>query len=338
MNLLDIRNLTIQMETPNGLITAVERVSLVMQDGEMRGLVGESGSGKSLLGRAVMGLLPNKWKVQADRLFFAGQDLMQMTREERRRFMGREAAMIFQQPSSYIDPCASIGEQLLEAVPKVQGHGLAFWKRRAARLEHVSNLLHKAGIRDHNRIIKAYAHELSEGLCQKIMIAMALANEPGLLIADEPTSTMEATTKIQIYKLMAKMNQLGKLSILHITNELETAANWTDKVTVMYCGQVVETGPTEQVVRTPYHPYTHALASMINQDPSAGMPNVLPGAMPTLQHLPVGCRLAPRCPKAHRACIETPSTVYFRNRGYRCHDPMNLEDKHANAIASGQRY
>ena len=329
MNLIDIRNLSITLETPQEQIVVVERVSLVMQDGEMRGLVGESGSGKSLLGRAIMGLLPAKWKVRADRLFFAGEDLQLMTLEERRLFMGKNAAMIFQQPSRYIDPSAKIGEQLLEALPQKRAHGFAFWKRSEQRLEQIAGLLHKAGIRDHERIINAYAHELSEGLCQKIMIAMALANEPMLLIADEPTSSMEATTKIQIYKLMAKMNQLSKLSILHITNELETAANWTDMATIMYCGQVVESGPTRVLVKQPHHPYTHALASLVNQDQKSGMPNVLSGSMPTLQHLPMGCRLAPRCPRAHKACIETPSTRFLRNRSYRCHAPMNLEEKYA---------
>lgn len=334
MNLLDIRNLTIRLKTPDGAITVVERVSLVMQDGEMRGLVGESGSGKSLLGRAIMGLLPSKWEVQADRLFFSGEDLQLMSLEERRVFMGKRAAMIFQQPSGYLDPSAKIGEQLLEALPRISGRNLAFWKRRKARVEQVNGLLHKAGIREHTRIMNAYAHELSEGLCQKIMIAMALANEPMLLIADEPTSSMEATTKIQIYKLMARMNQLGKLSILHVTNELETAANWTDKATIMYCGQVVESGPTQQLVSTPHHPYTYALASMVNQDQTSGMPNVLPGSMPALEHLPIGCRLAPRCPKAHKRCIETPRTQFLRNRSYRCHDPMNMEEKHAHASTS----
>ncbi|MBD1390317.1 ATP-binding cassette domain-containing protein [Neiella sp. HB171785] len=338
MNLLDIRNLTIELETPQGIITAVERFSLVVQDGEFRGIVGESGSGKSLVGRAIMGLLSNKWRVRADRFFFAGEDLQQMDVDEHRRFMGREAAMIFQQPSSYLDPIAKIGEQILEALPQTPRLNLAFWRRNSDRLEKVSALLHKVGIRDHKRIMASYPHELSEGLCQKIMIAMAIANEPRLLIADEPTSTMEATTKIQIYKLMAKMNQLRKLSVVHICNELETAANWTDRVTIMYCGQSVEAGPTQQVVEQPLHPYTHALATLIKRDPQRQMLNVMPGTMPTLQHLPTGCRLGPRCPRAHKDCIEMPRSRYLRNRSYRCHAPFNLEEKHANAAASGQTH
>ncbi|MCM2680036.1 oligopeptide/dipeptide ABC transporter ATP-binding protein [Echinimonas agarilytica] len=338
MNLLDIRNLTIELDTPKGRIKAVDRFSIVMQDAEIRGLVGESGSGKSLVGRAIMGLLPDKWHVKADRFFFGGEDLQQMSAEERRLFMGQEGAMIFQQPSTYLDPSAKIGEQLLEALPLQPSFGFAFWKRHTARHEKIAGILHKAGIRDHKRVMNAYAHELSEGLCQKIMIAMAIANEPRLLIADEPTSTMEAITKIQIYKLLAKMNQLRKISVLHISNELETAANWTDRVTVMYCGQVVEAGPTQQIIKQPFHPYTYALASMIKKDPEMGMLNVLPGTMPTLQHLPTGCRLGPRCPRAHKACIETPRTRYVRHRNYRCHTPLNLEEKHANAAASGQTH
>ena len=338
MNLLDIRNLTIELDTPQGRITTVERFSLVVQDGEMRGIVGESGSGKSLVGRAIMGLLSSKWHVRADRLFFKGQDLQRMSREEMRSFMGTQASMIFQQPSTYLDPIAKIGEQLLEALPSSRNLSFAFWRKRSERLEKVTALLHRAGIRDHHRILKAYPHELSEGICQKVLIAMAIANEPELLIADEPTSTMDAITKSQIYKLIAKMNQVSNISVVHIFNELETAANWTDRVTIMYCGQAVEAGPTRQVIQQPMHPYTHALTTMINNNKEQQMLNVLPGTMPTLQHLPTGCRLGPRCPRAHKYCIETPRSLYLRNRSFRCHAPLNLEGKNASTIASGQTH
>lgn len=333
MNLLDIRNLTIELDTPQGRIVAVERMNLVLREGEIRGVVGESGSGKTLLARAIMGLLPPNWRVKADRMFFSGKDLQQMTLEERRLFMGKNVAMIFQQPSSYLDPSSAIEEQLLEALPAKIGEHLPFWKRRHYRKQQTISILHKAGIKDHERVLNAYACELSEGICQKIMIAIALINQPRLLIADEPTSKMDSFDKLQIHKLLEKINKLSNVSILHISNELEVSSNWTDRLTIMYCGQSVEFGPTRMVVENPIHPYTQALvASIPNQHEQELLP-ILPGTVPSFQHLPIGCRLGPRCPYAQKGCIQPPAMTLIRDRSYRCHFPLNLKTSHANKTA-----
>ena len=333
MSLLDIRNLTIELDTPQGRIVAVEKMNLVLQEGEVRGVVGESGSGKTLLARAIMGLLPPNWHVKADRMFFDNTDLQQMTLEERRLFMGKSVALIFQQPSSYLDPSSIIKDQLFEALPAAIGRSLPFWKRGKFRQQKIISILHKAGIKDHQRVLDAYPNELSEGVCQKIMIAIALINQPRLLIADEPTSKMDSFNKLQVHKLLEKINQLDNVSILHISNDLETSANWTERLTIMYCGQAVEFGPTKAVVNTPIHPYTQALVASIPNKHEQELLPILPGTVPSFQHLPIGCRLGPRCPYAQKGCIKPPAMTLIRNRSYRCHFPLNLKSAHGNKTA-----
>ena len=328
MSLLDIRNLTIELDTAQGPIIAVEKMNLVLQEGEIRGVVGESGSGKTLLARAIMGLLGPNWRVRADRMFFDGTDLQKMTLEERRLFMGKSVAMIFQQPSSYLDPSSRIGEQLLEALPNNTSKEMSFWKRRSHRRQQAVAILHKAGIKDHERVWNSYPNELSEGVCQKIMIAIALINQPRLLIADEPTSKMDSFNKLQVYKLLAKINKLNNVSILHISNDLETSSNWTERLTIMYCGQSVEFGPTQTVVKSPIHPYTQALVASIPNKHEQELLPILPGTVPSFQHLPIGCRLGPRCPYAQKGCIQPPAMTLIRNRSYRCHYPLNLKSTH----------
>lgn len=332
MNLLDVRNLIIELETGHRRVRVVDRASLVMNEGEMLGLVGESGSGKSLLARALMGLLGPQWHISADRMMFAEQDLLKMSLEERRLYMGRQVAMIFQQPVSYLDPSTTIAEQLLEALPNniVSRAGIKFWQRRQARIAHIEALLHKVGIKNPRLVLEQGSSELSDGVCQKVMIAIAIANNPRLLIADEPTTSMETLTQLQILKLLAKLNKLRNISVMHITSDIELASNWTDRVTVMYCGQAVEQGPTESLVASPHHPYTAALLNLSPKqtlDSELDLLPVVPGSVPLLQHLPIGCRFGPRCPYAQKKCINTPATHQLRKRQFKCHFPLNMESK-----------
>lgn len=333
MNLLDVRNLVIELEAGHGRVRVVDRINLIMNEGEMLGIVGESGSGKSLVARALMGLLGPQWHVSADRMTFANQDLLAISLEERRLYMGRHVAMIFQQPASYLDPSATIAEQLLESLPHNFGQDIPryrFWQRRQARMAHITALLHKVGIKNPGRVLEQSSGELSDGLSQKVMIAIAIANGPQLLIADEPTTSMETITQLQILKLLAKLNQLRNLSVIHITSDIELAANWTDKVTVMYCGQAVENGPTDPLVKRPHHPYTAALLNLSSkqiQESELTLLPVVPGSVPSLQHLPIGCRFGPRCPYAQKKCIHTPGTQVLRTRRFKCHFPLNMEIK-----------
>ncbi|RCU43658.1 MULTISPECIES: oligopeptide/dipeptide ABC transporter ATP-binding protein [Corallincola] len=330
MSLLDIKNLTIALNTQDGLVTAVDKVSLSLADGEIHALAGESGSGKSLLAKAIIGLLSDDWTVIADRMFYEGEDLQAMDFQQRRELMGNEIAMIFQDPANSLDPIVRIEEQLLEALPRTITKGpLNFFRARKKLRQQAITLLHQVGVKDHERLLKAYPHEISEGLCQKVVIAMAIALRPRLLIADEPTATMEPRAQGQLFRLLRKFNQLHNMSILLLSHDMYTAAQLSTRITMMYSGHVVESGLTERMIQFPVHPYTEA---MVASTPSfsgqvtkkAPLPE-LRGGVPTLQHMPIGCRLGPRCPYAQRQCVELPLLKRFKGRSYRCHYPLNLD-------------
>lgn len=327
MNLLDIRNLSIELETAQGLILAVDKVSLAMKEGEVRGLVGESGSGKSLLGQAIIGVLDDRWKVTADRFHWRGMDLLRVSKDERKAIIAKDVAMIFQEPMSCLDPTATIGEQLEEAVSSDQLTGY-FWQKRKQRKVAATNLLHKVGIKHHELCTKSYPHQLTEALCQRVMIAMALAGKPLLLIADEPTAAMETTNQGQIFRLLASLNQLKNMSILLISHDFETVTHWTNTITVMYSGQFVEAGTTEQIFNKPFHPYTRALVDSSPRAnallPAKSRFMTLPGSIPMLQHLPIGCRLGPRCPRAQQKCVQAPKVTNYHGHQVSCH--FSLKD------------
>ena len=326
MPLLDIRNLTIELDTPHGKVKALERVSLTLNAGEIQGLVGESGSGRSLLAKAIIGLSEPNWTVSADRLMFDGQNLLAMSRGERRALMGKHIAMVFQDPTGSFDPANSVGSQLLEVMPVPKG--TPFWRKHFERKKQAEKWLHKVGIKNTKEVMDSYAWELSDGECQKAMIAMAIANSPQLLIADEPTTNMEASTRAQIFRLLNQLNQLHNLSILLISHELENLTKWCNTLTVIYCGQIAESGPTEKVMEQPFHPYTKTLLTHLPNAQHVGhksmMPS-LPGSIPALQHLPIGCRLGPRCPKAERKCVNQPIIAKDKERHFACHFPYNRE-------------
>jgi len=328
MNLLDIRNLSIELDTPSGRVLAVDKVSLSMKEGEFRGLVGESGSGKSLLAQAIIGVLEDKWHVHADRFHWRGIDLLRLTIAERRVLLCRDIAMIFQEPMSCLDPTTLIGEQLSEAIDGSQFKGY-FWQRNKQRKEAVVKLLHKVGIKKHSQCINSYPHQLTEAICQRVMIAIALARQPILLIADEPTAAMESTNQGQIFRLLANLNQLKNMSILLISHDLENLTHWTSTITVMYSGQFVEAGSTEQIFNKPMHPYTKALVdSSIKanlQLPTKSRLITLPGSIPILKHLPIGCRLGPRCPRAQKTCVVAPKVSNFHGHKVSCHFPLLRE-------------
>jgi cationic peptide transport system ATP-binding protein len=326
MQLLDIRNLTLELSTPDGMIRAVDRVNLSLKEGEVRGLVGESGSGKSLIAKAIMGVLHERWKVSADRFNWCGQDLLRLPYHEQRRIISRDIAMIYQEPSRSMDPTSPIGEQLGESIPDHLLEG-SWWQRSSQRKKRAIALLHKVGIRDHAAVLSSYPYQLSEGVCQKIMIAMAIAKNPKLLIADEPTTALESTTQAQLFRLLASFNQLKGTSILLISHELETVARNTDTLSVLYCGQLVEAGDTATLLKHPLHPYTNALIKSVPEfQPDLGFKQqlyALHGSIPTLQHLPIGCRLGPRCPNARKECVKTPLFERQQNHYFSCHFPLS---------------
>lgn len=328
MPLLDIRNLTVEFKTNDGWVKAVDRVSLILTEGEIRGLVGESGSGKSIIAKAICGVTKDNWRITADRMRFDDIELLNLSARKRRKLLGHNVSMIFQEPQSCLDPSARIGLQLMQNIPRWTFKG-RWWQRIGWRKRRAIELLHRVGIKDHKAIMHSFPYELSDGECQKVMIAIALANQPRLLIADEPTNAMEPTTQAQIIRLLTRLNQNNNTTILLISHDLHMLSQWADKINVMYCGQTVETAPSAELISTPQHPYTLALIRAIS-DFSSALPhksrlNTLPGAIPLLEQLPIGCRLGPRCPYAQRQCNEAPPLTGTKNHLYACHFPLNRE-------------
>ncbi|MGC8425084.1 putrescine export ABC transporter ATP-binding protein SapD [Mixta calida] len=328
MPLLDIRNLTIEFMTADGPVKAVDRVNLTLSEGEIRGLVGESGSGKSLIAKAICGVTKDNWRVSADRMRFNDIDLLRLSPRERRRIIGHNVSMIFQEPQSCLDPSERVGRQIMQAIPGWTYKG-RWYQRFRWRHARAIELLHRVGIKDHKDIMRSYPYELTEGECQKVMIAIALANQPRLLIADEPTNAMEPTTQAQIFRLLSRLNQNNNTTILLISHDLRTMSQWANRINVLYCGQTVETASSSVLINTPHHPYTQALIRAM-PDFGSALPhksrlNTLPGAIPSLEHLPIGCRLGPRCPYAQKKCIETPRLAGAKNHLFACHFPLNME-------------
>jgi cationic peptide transport system ATP-binding protein len=331
MPLLDIRHLTIELDTPHGMVKAVDRVSLTLNEGEIRGLVGESGSGKSLIAKAIIGITKENWRITADRMRLGNIDLLTLTTRQRRKVIGRELAMVFQEASSCLDPSEEVGHQLEESIPSASFEG-RWWQRVQWRRKQAIALLHKVGIKNHKSFMKCYPYELTDGECQKLMIAMAIAKKPRLLIADEPTNDLDPITQSQIFRLLSRLNQLSDTTILLISHDLVTVTQWVDRITVMYCGQSVESGSRTQILESPKHPYTVALLRAMPDFSQETIPHKsilesLPGSIPPLQHLPIGCRLGPRCPQAQRTCVQMPKRRRLKDHKFSCHFPLNYVEK-----------
>jgi cationic peptide transport system ATP-binding protein len=327
MALLDIRNLSIDIITAQGKIRVIDKATLNIVDGSIHGLVGESGSGKSLIAKAILGLHNENWIVTADRMFLGSTDLNKLSFRERRKIMGKEISIIFQNPRSYLDPSKRIFDQMREVLPSKIAKK-RFIKRMASKSAHyqaIKELLHKVGIQNDKVVVNSFPHELSEGICQKVMIAMAIANNPRLLIADEPTTSMEAVTQAQIFRLLYKLNQLHNTTILLLSNNFGSISNLSDYISLIYCGQTVESGSYKQILKSPMHPYTQAMIKTIlafdEEVEHKSQLYTLPGSIPPSNQLPIGCRLGPRCPKAQRTCVMNPEAVNYKGHIIRCHFP-----------------
>jgi len=329
MPMLDIKNLTLEIDNGSTRVKALDKVNLTVNSGEIRALVGESGSGKSLMVQAISGALPPQWKVTADRMSWHGKNMLSMTAKERRELMRRDIGVVFQDSITSMDPSMTLGQQLEEAIPDELVNGKWFWQRNLDRRKTAINTVHKVGIKNHKHYLNAYPHQVPTDIGQKFMIAMALISQPKLLIADDPTRGMETTTKTKVLKLFTRLNQTKSLSILFVSHDLLAIASMSHTMTVLYCGQTVESGKMKHIRKRPLHPYTKAL---IDSAPSfrADLPpkSVLPsldGTIPSLQHVPIGCRLGPRCPRAQRACVSTPGVRRIHDHTYSCHFPLHME-------------
>ncbi|MEN6359597.1 MAG: ABC transporter ATP-binding protein [Smithella sp.] len=300
--LLEIQNLKTVFSTERGVIRAVDGVSLTLGAGETLGVVGESGCGKTMLALSIMRLIPANGQIAGGRVLFNGQDLLTLPEETMREKRGRDIAMIFQEPMTSLNPVLRIGEQIAEAI-RLHQH---VPDREAQALS--VKLLGEVGIPEPERRVKDYPHQLSGGMRQRVMIAMAMSCRPRLLLADEPTTALDVTIQAQILNLISGLKEKNNMAVILITHDLGVVAEAAQKVAVMYAGKIVETAAVEKLFARPLHPYTRGLIEsrpsgcVDAQSAGEAYLKTIPGAVPSLYALPSGCRFSERCALVEEAC------------------------------------
>ncbi len=317
MALLEIHNLAVEFQTTRGPFRAVDGIDITLEEGDLLGIVGESGSGKSVTMLAVMGLLPWTAKVTADRLAFGGTDLLGLSRAERRALTGKDMAMIFQEPMTSLNPCFTVGFQITEALKVHQGGTRA--ERRARAVE----LLEQVGIPAPESRLGVFPHQMSGGMNQRVMIAMAIACNPRLLIADEPTTALDVTIQAQILDLLVRLQRERGMALVLITHDMGVIAETAKRVHVMYAGQQVETRGVEGLFNRPRHPYTGALLDALPErsEGHSRLPTI-PGVVPGAGDRPGGCLFNPRCGFADERCRrEQPALERDGDGRVRCFHP-----------------
>jgi peptide/nickel transport system ATP-binding protein len=309
--LIDIRGLTVDFDAGQRVVRALHGVDLAIQGGEAVGLVGESGSGKSVTWLAALGLLGTRARIGGE-VLFEGRNLVGAPASALEAVRGARIAMIFQDPSSSLNPVYRIGQQLAEALQLHRG------MTGAAALAEAARLLDRVGIADATRRLRDYPHELSGGMNQRVMIAMALAGQPRTLIADEPTTALDATIQAQILELLQEIRRDSAMALVLISHDLGVVAENTDRVCVMYAGRIVEDAPIDTIFEAPAHPYTSGLLAAL---PDLEGPRrrllAIPGVVPEPWNLPPGCSFAPRCPEFERACEAAVPPAIELVRGHR---------------------
>lgn len=300
--LLEIRDLHIEFAGYRGTAHVLNGVNLTVGRGEKVGLVGETGCGKSLTVRAALGLLRSPRARVRGEIWFAGRNLLALPAGELQQIRGRRIAMIFQDPMASLNPVFTVGDQLLDVMARTGPRSTAAWTRAIAILKEVA-------LPDPERIMRAYPVQLSGGMRQRVLIAMALVNEPDLIIADEPGTALDVTIQEQILQLMRALVDAKGISVLLITHNLGVVRETTDRVYVMYAGGIAETAPTAELFRAPRHPYTQGLLASVPKLTGEGVPRGIDGMIPDYLSPPPGCRFAPRCPFAEARCGQAPPWV-----------------------------
>jgi peptide/nickel transport system ATP-binding protein len=295
--LLDIRELTTCFSSAQGIAKAVDNVSLSFMQGETLAIVGESGCGKTVLALSILGLIPDPpGRVTDGTILYRDKDLLDMSGHELMRIRGNAISMIFQEPMTALNPVFRVDDQIAEPLRLHQGFG------RHEALDRAVDALKLVGIPNPAKIAKSYPHELSGGMRQRVMIAMALACNPDILIADEPTTALDVTIQAQILDLMDELKQRMNGSLMLITHDLGVVARMAQRVAVMYSGKVVELAGAEDLYAEPLHPYTKGLLASMPSLGETRKLNPIPGIVPSIFDLPQGCRFHPRCPKAYEKC------------------------------------
>ena len=318
MTVLDVQDLQTHFFTDAGVVKAVDGVSFSLDAGEVLGLVGESGSGKSVTGFSILRLVDPPGRVVGGRILFRGQDLAQLSNREMRGLRGNRIAMIFQDPMMTLNPVLRIETQMVEAVRAHERVSPAAARDRAVQA------LARVGIPSPAERLEAYPHQFSGGMRQRVAIAIALLNGPDLIVADEPTTALDVTIQSQILAEVQELARETGSALIWITHDLAVVAGLADRISVMYAGRIVESGPTDAVLTAPGHPYTEGLLGSIPGHGRRGERlTQIPGMAPNMANLPEGCAFAPRCPRASDSCRVTAPQITGAGpgRSLRCHHP-----------------
>lgn len=315
MALLEINNLKTHFFTRQGVVKSVDDISFSLEKGEILGIVGESGAGKSITGFSILGLIDNPGKIVEGEVLLDGIDLTKMPKKELEKIRGNDVAMIFQDPQTSLNPVITIGEQLMEAI--------LYHNKDVSRIqayEACIDILNLVGLPAAKKRMGSYPHQLSGGMKQRVVIAMALLNNPKLLIADEPTTALDVTIQAQILYLMKKLSKDFNSSLILITHDIAVVSQLCDKIAVMYAGRIVEYGKKEDVIFNPQHPYTKGLIECLPKlDDDKERLYQISGVMPSLLNLPKGCYFKDRCEFADSECDVYPDMKEHQGRRLSCH-------------------
>lgn len=320
--LLQVKDLEVSFFTNAGEVKAVRKISYDLKFGEVIGIVGESGSGKSVSSYALMGIIPEPGKVIGGDIIFDGEKILEKTEGDLQKIRGKDVGMIFQDPMTSLNPVFTVGHQIEESLKRHTE------LNKTQRTERIVELLKLVGINQPEKRVKQYPHELSGGMRQRIMIAMSLACNPKLLIADEPTTALDVTIQAQIIELLKELKEKINMSIIFITHDLGVVADICDKIAVMYAGTVVERGSVEEIFYKPQHPYTKGLLKSIPRVDSDEHERLIPieGNPVDLIFPPAGCAFAPRCESCMKICLENVPPVYMENKGHESACWLHVKD------------
>ena len=320
--LLQVKDLEVSFFTNAGEVKAVRKISYDLKFGEVIGIVGESGSGKSVSSYALMGIIPEPGKVIGGDIIFDGEKILEKTEGDLQKIRGKDVGMIFQDPMTSLNPVFTVGHQIEESLKRHTE------LNKTQRTERIVELLKLVGINQPEKRVKQYPHELSGGMRQRIMIAMSLACNPKLLIADEPTTALDVTIQAQIIELLKELKEKINMSIIFITHDLGVVADICDKIAVMYAGTVVERGSVEEIFYKPQHPYTKRLLKSIPRVDSDEHERLIPieGNPVDLIFPPAGCAFAPRCESCMKICLENVPPVYMENEGHESACWLHVKD------------
>jgi dipeptide transport system ATP-binding protein len=328
MAVLEVDNLCVEFPSAGAPLRAVDGVSLKVEHGEVLGIVGESGSGKSVSMLALMGLIPYPGRCRADRMRFDGHDLLALPDKERRKLTGKDVAMIFQEPATSLNPSFTVGYQIAETL-RIHMH----MDHKAAHRRSIE-LLEQVGIPAPESRLSAYPHQLSGGMNQRVMIAMAIACNPKLLIADEPTTALDVTIQAQILELLLSLQRAHGMALILITHNMSVVAQVAERVMVMYCGQVMEERSAAGLFRSPQHPYTAALLAARPESRVGERLATIPGSVPSLLDRPKGCLFSPRCTYATPLTDDVrPELRAWDSGAVRCHYPLGDATREARIAA-----